>query len=66
MSVRSADQLAQARLEELGRIVYAVLELGEKDCRLLDDLVGRRFSAKRWQDARAALFELYRRAERVA
>ena len=52
--------LAEERTETLGRRVYAALERGETDARLLD---ARDFKRATWERARAALFELLRRVE---
>ena len=52
--------LATTSSEALARDVYAALELGEDDARMLD---GERHKPAKWERARAALFELVRRLE---
>jgi hypothetical protein len=52
--------LSEVNTEALARDVYAALELGEDDARMLD---GERHKPAKWERARAALFELVRRLE---
>ena len=55
-----AWRLHEAPPEALARRVYAALDAGESDARLLD---GEKFKRTKWERARECLFELLRRLE---